>query len=87
MPPAVFLYGIWLSANDKAVLYLVEGESPDAVSGQLHRVQHGDLDHSIGLCASRRPVLVTLHLAEQERGRTVRTGLLLTSSTRLVRGL
>lgn len=29
--------------------YLVEGKSADAVSGQLHRVQHGDLDHPIGL--------------------------------------
>lgn len=71
----------------KAVLYLVEGESTDAVSGQLHSVQHGDLDHPIGLGSSRRPVLVTLHLAEQERGHTVRSELPLTSTTRLVRGL
>lgn len=33
-------------------LYLVEGKSADAVSGQLHRVQHGDLDHPIGLRSS-----------------------------------
>lgn len=33
-------------------LYLVEGKSADAVSGQLHRVQHGDLDHPIGLGSS-----------------------------------
>lgn len=33
-------------------LYLVEGKSADAVSGQLHRVQHGDLDHPVGLRSS-----------------------------------
>lgn len=55
----VSLYG-----RKKPILYLVEGECADTVSGQLHSVQHGDLDHSIGLCSSRRPVLVTLHLAE-----------------------
>lgn len=53
----------------KSVLYLIEGKGTDAVSGQLHGVQHGDLDHPIGLRSSRRPVLVTLHLAEQKRER------------------
>lgn len=72
----------------KALLYLVEGEGTDAVSGQLHSVQHGDLDHPIGLCSSRRPVLVTLHLAEQERGgHIVRSELPFTSTVRQVRGL
>lgn len=56
-------------------LYLVESEGSDAVGGQLHGVQHGDLDHPVGLGSSRRPVLVTLHLAEGEKGRAVRTEL------------
>lgn len=41
---------VWLTANEK--LYLVEGEGTDAVSSQLHSVQHGDLDHPVGLCSS-----------------------------------
>lgn len=71
----------------KAAQYLVEGERSDTVSGQLDGVQHGDLDHPIGLRSSRRPVLVTLHLAEREKGHAVRSERPLTSTVRLVRGL
>lgn len=54
--------------SQSSAAYLVECERADAVSGQLHRVQHGDLDHAVGLGSPRRPVLVTLHLAGS-RGR------------------
>lgn len=46
--------------------YLIEGEGPDRVGGQLHCVQQSDLDQAVGLCAPRRPVLITLHLQEEE---------------------
>lgn len=42
--------------------YLIEGKGPHTVCGQLHSVQHRHLNHSICLCASTRPILVTLHL-------------------------
>lgn len=42
--------------------YLVEGKRAYAVRSQVHSVQHGHLDHPIGLCASTGPILVTFHL-------------------------
>ncbi len=42
--------------------YLVKSKRPDAVRGQLHRVQQRDLNESVRLRPSVGPVLVTLHL-------------------------
>lgn len=42
--------------------HLIEGEGAHTVGGQFHSVQHGHLNHPICLCASTRPILVTLHL-------------------------
>lgn len=33
----------------KPAVYLIEGKCTDTVRGQLYSVQHGDLDHTIGL--------------------------------------
>lgn len=49
-----------------AIPYLIEGEGAYAVGSQLHSIQHADLYHTIGLCPSDWPVLVTLHLVEEE---------------------
>lgn len=38
--------------GEHAGLYLVEEKCSDAVGCQLHSVQHGDLDHPVGLCSS-----------------------------------
>lgn len=46
--------------------HLVQGEGADAERGQFDGVQQGHLDHPVGVCASARPVLVTLYL--QGRG-------------------
>lgn len=42
--------------------HLIKGKCAYTVRRQFHGVQHGHLYHPIGLCASTRPVLVTLHL-------------------------
>lgn len=42
--------------------HLKECEGPDAVCSKLHGVQHGDLHEAVRLCASARPVLITLIL-------------------------
>lgn len=40
----------------------MQGEGANTERSQLHRVQQGDLDGPIRLCASTGPVLVTLYL-------------------------
>lgn len=47
--------------------YLVKCKRPDAVRGQLHRVQQRDLNESVRLRPSVGPVLVTLHLKHTQR--------------------
>lgn len=42
--------------------YLIKCKCAHAVRRQLHRVQHGHLDHSVRFCSANRPVLVTLYL-------------------------
>lgn len=46
----------------------MQGEGPDAEGGQLNGVQQGHLDHSVGVCASAWPVLVTLYLQGRRDG-------------------
>lgn len=48
--------------TDFSQVYLVKSERPDAVCGQLHRVQQRDLNESVCFCSSVGPVLITLHL-------------------------
>lgn len=42
--------------------YLIKGKRAHTIRSQLHGVQHCHLNHPISLCASARPILVTLHL-------------------------
>ena len=51
--------------------YLMQGEGADAEGGQLHGVQQGDLDHTVGLRSSAGPVLVALHLHSGARSHSV----------------
>lgn len=46
----------------QATFYLVKGKSAHTVSCQLNSVKHGHLDHSVSLCATNGPILVTLDL-------------------------
>ena len=48
------------------VIDLKQGKGAEDVGGQVHRVQHGDLDHAVGLGAAAGPVLVTLHLGNTD---------------------
>lgn len=58
-----------ITAHRTPACYLVKGEGPDGVGGQLHRVQQSDLDQAVGLCAAGRPVLIALHLRGGEAGK------------------
>lgn len=49
------------SGTDSAP-HLEQREGPDAVGGQLHRVQQRHLDQAVGVRPPGGPVLVTLHL-------------------------
>lgn len=58
----IFINGRDMSGLPTAPAYFIKCKCPDAVRGQLHRVQQRDLDEAVGLRASGRPVLVTFHL-------------------------
>ena len=55
------------------LIYLKQGKGAENIGGQLYGVQHGNLDHSIRLCASAGPVLVTLKLSIKEAHQSILT--------------
>lgn len=56
-----FLSGI-IAFYTFTITYFIKCKRPDAVGGQLHRVQQRHLDQPVRFCPSGGPVLVTLHL-------------------------
>lgn len=45
----------------------MQGKGANTERGQLHCVQKRDLDHPVRLCATARPVLITLYLNRQRK--------------------
>ena len=71
--------------------YLVQAESADTESGQFYGVQQGHLGHTIGLCATTGPVLVTFNLWQRKwdaegEGQTVRQTEVLAAILHILRG-
>lgn len=52
--------------NSKRI-YFVQGEGAHTEGGQLHRVQQGHLDHTVGLRTTIWPVLVAFYLAGRQQ--------------------
>lgn len=53
-----------------ACVYLMKGKGAYCVCGQFHSIQHGHLNHPIGVSASTGPVLVTLDLVQTKSERS-----------------
>lgn len=51
----------------QGTFYLVKGKGAHTVGCQLYSIKHGHLNHSISLCATNGPVLVTLDLCRRTR--------------------
>lgn len=56
-----------MQAENSKRVYFVQGEGAHAEGGQLHGVQQGHLDHTIGLRTTIWPVLVTFNLPGRQQ--------------------